>query len=100
MDCDNCKHKTCWEYAEPCSSCTDMTGVPTNWEPQTNADRIRAMTDEELAKLFLAHDEQLYRHCPSDKRAEDCYADLGKAFDACEKCWLDWLKSPEVDNGT
>lgn len=52
MDCDNCKHKTCWEYAEPCSSCTNMTGVPTNWEPQTNSDRIRAMTDEELAKMI------------------------------------------------
>lgn len=68
---------------------------------KTNADRIRSMTDEELAELFLAHDEQLYRHCPSDKRAEDCYADFGKAFDACEKCWLGWLKAPveEVQDG-
>ena len=56
MDCDNCKHKTCWEYAEPCSSCTNMTGTPTNWEPQTNADRIRAMTDEELAEFLLNRD--------------------------------------------
>ena len=70
-------------------------------KPIINADRIRSMTDEELAELFLAHDEQLYRHCPSDKRAEDCYADFGKAFDACEKCWLGWLKAPveEVQDG-
>ena len=40
----------CWEYAEPCNSCTDTDGEPTNWKPQTNADRIRAMTDEKLAE--------------------------------------------------
>ena len=53
-------------------------------EPQTNGDRIRAMTDEELAML-------LQPTCPSrvcrDEPPHDCY-----------KCWLDWLKQ-EVDNG-
>lgn len=52
-------------------------------KPQTNADRIRAMTDEELAEF-------LWRYagtgvCPPImcSETEKCGA---------EKCWLDWLK--------
>lgn len=79
-DCDNCKYKMCWEYAEPCSSCTDMTGEPTNWKPQTNADRIRAMTNEELAEWINKH---------------DCYTNL-YGHDSKDAI-LDWLKQ-EVNN--
>ena len=47
-DCDNCKHRETWAYAVPCSNCYGAS----NWEEikQTNADRIRAMTDGEMAK--------------------------------------------------
>ena len=57
----------------------------------TNADRIRAMSDEELAKL-LSHDA---RACPD--RITRCH-DYG--FN-CERCWIEWLKQPvkENDNG-
>ena len=44
--------------------------------PMTNADRIRQMTDEELAGLIM---------CPYDKDG-DCY---GKT---CLDCCIDWLK--------
>lgn len=81
MDCDNCKHKTCWEYAEPCSSCTDMTGVPTNWKPQTNADRIRGMTDEELAEW-----------------ATTVGRTFGEEYEGYMSA-LDWLKSPVENEG-
>ena len=47
--------------------------------PMTNADRIRAMTDEELAE-FLWGDG-----CPGSKR--ECDGD-------CVKCFLEWLKQP------
>lgn len=47
----------------------------------TNADRIRAMTDEELAKIM--NNDKI---CPHD----DC------PVTECEDCWLAWLKS-EVD---
>ena len=83
-DCNNCKHKMCREYAEPCSSCTDMIGEPTNWTPQTNADRIRAMTDEELAKFAYSFP------CPPQITPNQCRHD-------CDRCWLDWLKQ-EVYN--
>lgn len=51
-------------------------------EPITNADRIRAMSDEELAKLL---DYEL--GCQS---TGDC-ANMSKD---CKDCWLDWLKQP------
>ena len=52
-------------------------------EPQTNADRIRAMTDEELARFMW--------NC-----AQPCCPPINCAFKKCdaEKCWLSWLKSP------
>ena len=52
-------------------------------KPVTNADRIRSMTDEELAAWLSHHSMacvQGKRPCP-----EDCVG-------GCEQCWLDWLK--------
>lgn len=66
-DCNNCKH--CRGYDDPCYSCTDlMTGDPTNWEPLTHADHIRAMTDEELAEWINKHDchTNLYGYDPKE----------------------------------
>lgn len=44
--CDTCKHYN--QILVPCYGCINMRA----WEPkpQTHADRIRAMTDEELAE--------------------------------------------------
>ena len=47
-------------------------------KPQTNADRIRAMSDEELACWIV---------CPHDK-FDSC--DRGQ----CKQCTLEWLKQP------
>lgn len=51
---------------------------PECFEPLTNADRIRAMTDEELAKILAEY------RCV--KKALHCME-----VD-CTQCWLDWLK--------
>lgn len=51
--------------------------------PKTNADRIRAMTDEELAEY---HAEKC--GCPHDPIIFGCkMATIG-----CIGCWLDWLR--------
>lgn len=47
----------------------------------TNADKIRAMTDEELAMI-------LNPTCPPIKCPEHPFEEL---LD-CYNCWLDWLK--------
>ena len=48
----------------------------------TNADRIRAMTDEELANL-LAHKVDACHNCSTD------------SVDTCVDCWLEWLKKED-----
>ena len=50
-------------------------------KPKTNRDRIRAMTDKELAKI-------LNGGCPPGG---------AKCNERCETCWLDWLRSPVED---
>ena len=48
----------------------------------TNADHIRAMSDEELAKII---EREL--GCPVTGDCEKMYRD-------CNSCWLDWLQQP------
>ena len=52
---------------------------------KTNADRIRSMTDEELA-IFLGD-----VGCCNPNHCEPGMH--------CEKCWLEWLHSPANDGG-
>lgn len=53
-----------------------------HFKPMTNANRIRAMTDEELAKWI----------------AKDLIEPGYDTYDRTYQRWLDWLKSPvEVD---
>lgn len=65
-------------------------------KPMTNADRIRAMSDEELAE-FMNHGA-----CPPGEGVSElCYAvqftiaqdeDRGSVLDMCNLCWLNWLR--------
>jgi hypothetical protein len=56
----------------------------------TNADRIRAMTDEELAKLFANHID--CGTCPYYNEAENlCESPVYKRGD-CTAPMLEWLK--------
>ncbi len=52
--------------------------------PKTNADRIRSMTDEELAEWLPF---QMGACNMNEKCGNDC---------TCDACWFDWLKR-EVD---
>lgn len=54
--------------------------------PQTNADRIRAMTDEELAELL----EQVRVSCDIAMGGRDCRK-------SCKDCWLEWLREEVSD---
>lgn len=56
--------------------------------PKTNADRIRAMTDEELAEWIGKVTAGGYGMC-----APGHYDCTGK--DSCAPCWLDWLRQEE-----
>lgn len=57
---------------------------PCHDETPSNADRIRAMTDEELAEFLYRYAD--YR-CPEG----------GECGNGCQKCWLEWLRQEARD---
>ena len=74
----NCKHNSNSRDNEPCCRCDSK---------HTNADRIRNMSDEELAESNLCP------HMVNWKKGnyDTCVYPNGK--DGCKKCMLDWLQS-------
>ena len=67
---EGCEHNVDFDPKDGC------TGI--GYKSDTNADRIRAMSDEELACWIV---------CPQDK-FDSC--DRGQ----CKQCTLEWLKQP------
>lgn len=55
---------------------------PCKYETPSNADRIRAMSDEAMAEKL-----QYASGCPVN-------ADCIKMSGDCKACWLDWLRQP------
>lgn len=70
----------CEDYDEP-DGCKSNGGCG---KPITNADRIRAMTDEELA-------DWLGVYC-NGQTAQEVGKPCASGVGSCEECWLDWLK--------
>lgn len=65
---------------------------PCDYRKPSNADRIRSMTDEEMAKQIADWNSG---DCPI---VGDCMPVAQNSF-TCEpwKCWLDWLKQEATD---
>lgn len=90
-----CKYggqETTW----PCSArnCPLFGDCLTKYEkivakPMTNADRIRAISYEKLAKL-LTH--ATADGCPPDMNWDCAKEEYG--WDACDACWERWLQQP------
>ena len=87
--CDKCKHSSKAPTEEPCSNC--VHNAMDNFKPKTNADRIRSMSDEELA------DENLYfiSECALKEGFHYTGLDGGyyKTAKEAVKANLQWLKS-------
>ena len=82
--CETCKDIECYSYStNPDTECMD-------YQPQTNADRIRAMSDEELARFFF--------DCVA---CDDCPVGIAKCkrefFSRCMDAALDWLREEASD---
>ena len=72
----NCKHNNNSRDNEPCCRCDSR---------QTNADRIRNMSDEELM-------DTLFNSCLEYMHIDECpYADMNVGM--CKKCISEWLQS-------
>lgn len=66
----------CRAWNELCDTCCGKGYIEAI---TTNADRIRRMSDEELAYQFGAQ-------CPKGRKRE--------CDKLCHKCWLEWLRQP------
>ena len=94
-DCGNCANKK----SDVCGNCitayiNDERQDPSHWvlSPKTNADHIRSMTDEELAKTIIFYQQAAMQYVveqmgckapPPDEIREGDYIRM-----------LDWLKQP------
>lgn len=75
--CNSCAHKgnVDFDYCHICNNEADM------YKPKpTNADRIRAMTDEELAYFLEGTHHDPWNACGRCR------------WSSCEECCLEWLK--------
>ncbi|MBE6977640.1 MAG: hypothetical protein E7438_03250 [Ruminococcaceae bacterium] len=95
-NCANHSNKTN-QFSKECGMCVAAVlengerTDPSHWreKPKTNADRIRAMSDEELAELFHGFCDNGERcvYCPLyEKSCAGVHSDVPK--------WLEWLQQP------
>lgn len=91
--CKNCKHEIESAYEFPCADCVFNGGDEDMSEQKiiTNADRIRSMTDEELAEF-------LSKNTNCDCCNIQCPNKFGcSAGGSCSGRWEEWLqKDSEV----
>lgn len=80
--CD-CQHNSNPRDNEPCCRCDSKL---------TNADRIRNMSDEEMASVLFSGciDSMDLEECPYASESE---LDNNKIRKICKKCVLEWLQS-------
>ena len=77
--------------AKTCELCHGAGAIEA---PMTNADRIRAMTDEELVNLHYSGSA----HCiASDPTVCDRHDFIGN-LTPCEQCYLKWLQQPAEED--
>lgn len=84
MKCSNCK-----KYHD-CKNGSGLTWPCNAYSPKiiTNADKIRALSDEELAEFL---DETQRQECESLHVLKN---DGSLRFESCKNGWLFWLKQP------
>ena len=91
--CNICKYAGRPIYKSPCSECKGFSKYEYE-KIQTNADRIRSMSDEELAKHLV--DIGLDCHLCAEHRRLDNEPFLRgeKCDEKCAEHCLEWLRQP------
>lgn len=79
------------EYSVWSERCPNCGGTGTVKVPMTNADRIRAMSDDELAKFISIQSDDCL--CSDNSKC-----DYHCGGDSCLKVLLDWLQQPAEED--
>ena len=116
MNCKKCLHyEVCVKLGKPslyginqeigCSVYKDKAKWAEKKDTVTNADRIRAMSDEELADFFFESPEIEFTVCEYCKyfggytSDTPCKHDMGRCFvSAKNEAFKKWLKQPAEEN--
>lgn len=91
--------------AKPCYECSACMAGDCHFRPapkakkQSNADRIRAMSDEELADIFLRAD---FCKCCEHEKDGVCnyicaYPNI-PLYEGCKQAALKWMKQPAEED--
>lgn len=78
--CATCKHRSEADGWVICANCIHNSSQKDRYEPLTNGDKIRAMTNEELVDVI---------GCQFGLDADICFM-----MKSCAVCILKWLRSP------
>ena len=98
--CETCKHYEEEAYNEPCNSCRFRDyDVPTKWESpfnkqKTNGDRIRTMSDEELANTLWDIGLDIWNCNEYNGHNVTMLPECEKCDGNCVLAILKWLKQP------
>ena len=83
--CGVCKHTNVDAKEYPCRECIhNVATIQDYYKPMTNADRIRNMSDEELARVI----------------GEDPHCERTECGDNCYECTLQWLQAEAKEGDT
>ena len=77
-----------------CKTCNKWFSEPEVTPKQTNTDRIRSMTDEELAEFIVSIDPDY--PCPPNNSCSYCKLP-DCSIKGCKDGWLEWLKQESAD---
>ena len=94
--CKECVHHNPDFIDEVCLHCSwpEFAGEPSNFKPKpiTNADRIRAMTDEELGRFLGEVQWDVANYCGGVTQKQEYPVPEQRG------AWLDWLKEEAKDD--
>ena len=84
--CKGCKYENCSPESKECMGCKQ--NAVDKYKRMTQADRIRSMSDEELAELLDSVDNGGIRALDVDYPCDECTQKT-----ECEDCFKEWLQS-------
>lgn len=95
--CPDCGNLMAYNSYFDAFYCPRCGGVFKKIHQKTNADRIRAMSDEDLARLCFRGAP----YCKAEKPLECNITGFVDGLTPCEQCCLEWLQKPaeEADSG-
>ena len=88
MKCKFEHDEDCCNSGSPQYMCKCKPDICHSAVPMTNADRIRSMSDEELA----GHIWNKFG-CPEERNYITC-----GFMGSCKECWLDWIRKPAEED--